>query len=176
MKYSRFTLKNVFYSAVMAVSTFAVVSCSSIPESVPDDDREIVQLAQDAADGGNYDLAKWYYGQLLEKYPDDSKIYVEASFEIAHLDIKKKKYEAAVPRLNEILYIYENVPVGYLPSQYKKLAENDLKKIPEETLSKINEKIESEKAKKIKQEGESQVKTPAVEDDDDEYDFPDFDE
>ncbi|MBQ1832804.1 MAG: hypothetical protein II114_03410 [Treponema sp.] len=129
----------------MAASVFAVVSCSSVPDEIPDDDREIIQLAQNAADAGQTGLAKWYYGQLLEKYPDDPKIYVEANFEIAHIDIKKKKYDEAVPRLNEILHIYDNVAPGYLPGQYKKLAENDLAKVPEETLKKINEKAAAEK-------------------------------
>lgn len=143
MKYSRFALKNVFRSLVLALTAFVAFSCSSRPATVPNDDREIVQLAQNAADSGNYKLAKWYYGQLLEMFGTNPKIYVEANFEIAHLDVKKKNYEEAVPRLNEILYIYANLAPGYIPGQYKKLAEKDLEKIPEETLAKINAKLNS---------------------------------
>ncbi len=130
---------------MLAAASFVAFSCTSMPESVPDDEKEIVQLAQTAADSGNAKLAKWYYEQLLEKHGSDPKIYVEANFEIAHLDIKAKAYEQAVPRLNEIIGLYDTVPVGYIPGQYKKLAQNDLAKIPAETLTKINEKINAEK-------------------------------
>ncbi len=146
MKYSRFVVKNVFRSIVVAAAALVAVSCSSIPAEVPNDEREIVQLAQDAADKGNYKLSKWYYLQLLEKFPESPKIYVEANFEIAHLDIKKKNYDEAVPRLNEIIYIYANVAPGSLPGQYKKLAENDLAKVPEDVLKKINARLAAKDA------------------------------
>lgn len=142
MKYSRLSLKNVFRPLILAASLFAF-SCASTPDpsTLPDDDRSIVQLAQDATDAGNTKLAKWYYNQLLLKFGDNPKCYVEANFEIAHLDIKKKNYEEAVPRLNELLYLYANTAPGFLPGQYKKLAENDLKKIPEDVLEKINQRL-----------------------------------
>ena len=54
------------------------------------------------------------------------------------MDIKKKDYEAAVPRLNEIIAIYDSVAPGMLPGQYKKLAQKDLEKVPAEKLAKIN--------------------------------------
>lgn len=122
---------------ISAASLFAV-ACTSIPETVPETPREIVQLAQDAADAGNTKLAKWYYIQLLERHGSDPAIYIEGNFEIAHLDIKKKDYEAAVPRLNEIIAIYDSVAPGVLPGQYKKLAQKDLEKVPAEKLAKIN--------------------------------------
>ena len=155
MKDSRFTAKNLFKAVIFSAASLITVSCSSIPETLPETPREIVQLEQNASDAGNTKLAKWYYVQLLNRYGDDPAIYIEGNFEIAHLDIKKKNYEEAVPRLNEIIRIYDNVAPGMLPGQYRKLAQKDLEKIPEEKLVKINadlkarEKAAKEAAEKV---------------------------
>ncbi len=112
--------------------TVLAVSCTSVPTEIPEDltAREIVQYAQTAYDEGNTKIAEKYYQALLDRYGDDMNYYIEAKFEIAHLYIKKKKWDKAEPILKEILTIYENsLPGQYTPS-FKKLAELDYAKIP----------------------------------------------
>lgn len=148
MKGSKITVKRIIKtaSAVIAASLLAA-SCTSIPDTVPDDSHQIIQLAQNAIDSGNTKLARFYYEQLLEKHGNEADIYIEANYELAHLDIKKKNYDDALPRLEQILYIYDNVAPGVLPGKFKKLAAIDLAKIPQAEAERIRaaKKAEQEK-------------------------------
>ncbi len=140
MKDSRFIGKRLVkltFVSVFVLSAFMAVSCTSIPETVPDDAHQLIQLAQNATDQGNTKLARYYYEQLLEKHGNEADIYIEANFELAHLDIKNKNYDDAVPRLDQILLIYDSVAPGVLPGKFKKLAAIDLAKIPEEEAARI---------------------------------------
>ena len=145
MKDSRLTLKNyvLLICAILAFS-LATVACKTVPENVPDDDREIAQLAQGAYDSGNWKLAINYYKAMLDKYGDNPKIYVEANFEIAHIYIKKKKYNEAVPMLEEILDLYNNVAPGTLPGEFRKLSQLDMAKVPAEKLEAIHKASKTE--------------------------------
>ena len=131
----------------LVLSSLMAVSCTSIPETVPDDAHQIIQLAQNATDKGNTKLARYYYEQLLEKHGNEADIYIEANYELAHLDIKKKNYSDAVPRLDQILYIYDNVAPGVLPGKFKKLAAIDLAKVPEEEAARIRAEKQAEQEK-----------------------------
>ena len=166
MKVARFSFKNIFLG-VICFSILAV-SCTTIPDTVPDSDREIVQQAQNAVEKGDYRLARWYYEKLLENYGENPAIYIEGNYEIAHLSIKKKKYEDALPRLEEILLIYDNVAPGMLPGAFKKMAENDLAKIPQKKIDEIHEKAKAEEQARVeaelkkKQEEEARMIEEAV--------------
>ncbi|MBP5358616.1 MAG: hypothetical protein J6Y69_05455 [Treponema sp.] len=157
MKDSKFIGKKIVtlaFASVFVLSSFIATSCTSIPETVPDDPHQIVQLAQNATDHGNTKLARFYYEQLLEKHGNEADIYIEANYELAHLDIKAKKYADAVPRLDQILYIYDNVAPGVLPGKFKKLAAIDLAKVPEAEAARIRaEKEAAEKEAAQKQAG-----------------------
>ncbi|MBP5443698.1 MAG: hypothetical protein IKI90_07510 [Treponema sp.] len=140
MKDSKFIGKRLFKTAftlAIVLTAFLAASCTSIPDTVPDDPHQIIQLAQNATDQGNTKLARYYYEQLLEKHGNEADIYIEANYELAHLDIKKKNYDDAVPRLDQILYIYNNVAPGVLPGKFKKLAAIDLAKVPEAEVTRI---------------------------------------
>lgn len=137
MKDSRFYLRKCVLTACAGFALLGF-SCRTTPDEIPDDDREIVQRAQEANDSGNYKLAINYYKALLEKYGDSPNIYVEGNYEIAHIYTKKKKYEQAVPILEEILEIYNNVAPGSIPGEYKKLSQMDLAKVPQEKLDAIH--------------------------------------
>ncbi len=135
MKHSRLNGKKLCLTGAwlaLTLGAFAAVSCKSAEVVVPDDDREIVQMAQTAYDSGNKKLAEFYYQELIRKYGDDPSIYIEGRYELAHMYVKDKAYAKAVPMLDEILAIYDNVPPGSLPGEYRKLAQKDLDKIPVE--------------------------------------------
>ena len=82
----------------------------------------------------------------MEKHGNEADIYIVANFELAHLDIKKKNYDDAVPRLDQILLIYDSVAPGVLPGKFKKLAAIDLAKIPEEEVARIRAEKKAEQS------------------------------
>ena len=123
---------SIIFVSVLTCS-IALFSCQSVPKDIPEDlsARELVQSGQTALDNGNSKAAEAYYNALLERYGADPACYAEAKFEIAHLYVKKKNYRVAAPLLEEILRLYQNVPVGTLPPAFGRLAEVDYKKIPD---------------------------------------------
>ena len=127
MKHSRFIITTIL------ASTLIFSSCSSTPKEVPEDltVQELIQDAQNAYENGKDKEAIYYYNLIIEKYGNDSNAYVIAKYEIAHIYIKKHKYQLAEPILEEIITIYKNTSAGILPGAYYKLALSDYKKIPE---------------------------------------------
>lgn len=141
MKHSRFIEKNIsHFAAILALSSAVLCSCATKVEPLPAGmtSREIVQKAQSAYDNGNTKAAEVYYRTLLSRFSTDTAIQIEGTYEIAHIYIKQKKYEQAVPMLKEIITVYENVQPGTLPASYQKLAKNDLAKVPESYLNQNN--------------------------------------
>lgn len=114
------------------VSLYALSSCKTVPTQVPYEatELEIVQLAQNAFDAGNYNLAIEHYNTLIQRYGMDTSVYIEGRFEIAHIYLKQKKYSLAAPILQEILELYDSHAPGELPGSYRKLAQADYAKIP----------------------------------------------
>ena len=106
-------------------------SCVSSEVDVPEDATrlEIVQLAQTAFDSGFKKKALKYYEVLLQRYGTDTATYIEGRYEIAHIYVKKRKYDLARPMLEEIVEIYASSQPGQLPGAYRKLAQKDLDKI-----------------------------------------------
>lgn len=94
-------------------------------------DKEIIQLAQQAFNSNNYKLSDYYYNVLLQRYGNNTVDYIIGKFEIAHIAVRLKDYDTAVPLLREIIQIYDDAPTGELPAAYRVLAQNDLKSIPE---------------------------------------------
>ncbi len=145
MKQSIITTKNIAkIAAVIVFSAVQFVSCASFKSGVPKEepsmdttDSELIQLGQSAYDNNNYKLAEYYYKLLLQRFGSDAGDYVEGRYELAHIAVKRKNYEVAVPMLQEIIEIYESLPSYYLPPSYKKLAEIELEKIPPEVVEAV---------------------------------------
>lgn len=123
-----------YLTAIAALLALAVFSCSSVPQDVPENltKDELIQMAQTAYDGGNTAASQYYYRTIIERFGEDKSTYIAARFEIAHIYIKDKDWNAARPILNEIIEIYDvQDSASYLPMEYKKLAIIDWKKLPE---------------------------------------------
>ncbi len=136
MKHSRFLLKfNLLFLTIFSVIVLA--GCTSVPDELPADTtaREIIQKAQNASNTGNDKAAEYYYNILLQRYGMDTAIYIEGTFEIAHLCVKQKRYSEAATKLQEILDIYNDSTPGMYPAQFRKLAQIDLAKIPSSYLN-----------------------------------------
>lgn len=136
--------KNVFIIAVSALLAAAVVlslsSCKTVTE-IPDDlsAAQLIQLGQDAYGNAQYKNAEIYYRTVISRFGMDNSIYIEARYELGHLYIKEKKYDAAYKSLKEIVDLYASTTPGTLPGAYNKLAQIEMAKIPAAKLPKTEE-------------------------------------
>ncbi len=130
--------KTLFFTLL----TFGLLytSCNSTPK-IPNDatSTQLIQNGQEALSSSNYKAAEAYYMAVIQRYGMDTSTYIEARYELGHLYLKQKKYEEAYACFSEILSIFENAEIGYLPAAYKKLAQMGLDRIPSNKLSKITE-------------------------------------
>ena len=144
------TIKNCIGTrafAACAVMAFAFFSCKSAPLISEElSAQELIQNGQSAFEDGHYKQALRYFNAVVERYEDDPAVYIEAKYEIGHLYMKRKKYKAAVPILEEIRDIYPQVPPGTLPAAYEKLARLELAKLTDEQLEKIHAELEKDAA------------------------------
>ena len=112
----------------LAMLLFSCQSIKDIPQdlSAP----QILQMGQSYADSSDYKNAEACYLATIDRFGDDTNIYIEAKYELAHLYVKTKNYEKARVALEEILEIYDYATPGSLPAAYKKLAQMDMEKLP----------------------------------------------
>jgi len=133
--------KNVFIITASVVFAAAVSlllpSCRTVQE-IPDNlsAAQLIQLGQDAYGNAQYTNAEKYYRTVISRYGMDNAIYVEARYELGHLYVKQKKYDAAYSTLKEILDLYAGTAPGTLPGAYNKLAQIEMAKIPASKLPK----------------------------------------
>jgi len=129
-------MKNIFIT-ITFLSIF-LVSCSSVPENIPTDlsASELIQLAQSSFDKDNKKAAQAYYEAVIIRFGDNKSVLIEAEYEIAHMKIKEKNWDGAIPDLVRIISYYENDTTRTLPYEYKTLAEIDLAKVPDYALEK----------------------------------------
>lgn len=118
--------------ALTGAAAFTAVSCRTVKD-IPEDltAPQLLQRGQSCLDNADYKSAEVYYQTTIDRYGDDTNTYIEAKYELAHLYMKRKKYEKARTALDEILDIYNNAPSGSLPAAYKKLAQIEMAKIPD---------------------------------------------
>ena len=130
-----------FGTTFCAALALILISCNSVPEEIPEDldARQLIQLGQDNYDAAKYAASEAYFNAVLERYGDDVKHYIEATYELGHLYMKQKRYEEAIANFNAILEIYENVPAG-IPGAYKRLSQIELEKVPQKALDEIEAK------------------------------------
>ena len=130
--------KAAFFSAVMAVALSAswLTSCQTSTPEVPANltAREIIQKAQNAYNAGREKQALYYYDTLIARYGMNTTTYIEGKYEIAHIYVKAKKWDKALPVLKEIKNLYASSLPGSYPGEYLKMVENDLAKVPEKYL------------------------------------------
>lgn len=111
---------------------FVICSCNSVPEIPPSaTSTQLIQLGQDALSLKNYVAAETYYNAVIQRYGMDTKVYIEARYELGHMYLQQKKYQEAYRNFSEILEIFENAEYGSIPASFKKLAQMGIENIPE---------------------------------------------
>ena len=132
--------KTTFFSAVLALALSGALftACQTSTPEVPANltAREIIQKAQNAYNAGREKQALYYYDTLIARYGMNTVTYIEGKYEIAHIYVKAKKWDKALPVLNEIKNLYASSLPGSYPGEYLKMVENDLAKVPEKYLKK----------------------------------------
>ncbi|HBB14431.1 MAG TPA: hypothetical protein DCZ76_09160 [Treponema sp.] len=130
--------KTTFFSAVLALALSGALftACQTSNPEVPANltAREIIQKAQNAYNAGREKQALYYYDTLIARYGMNTVTYIEGKYEIAHIYVKAKKWDKAIPVLKEIKNLYASSLPGSYPGEYLKMVENDLAKVPEKYL------------------------------------------
>ncbi|MGI5173625.1 hypothetical protein H0R92_08500 [Treponema sp. OMZ 840] len=132
-------------SLILTLTTLLFSACKTVPTTVPEgiSEAELLQLGQSSLDNSNYKAAEFYYKKVIELYGSDIGTVIEAEYELAHINIKRKNYKDAKPALERLLAYYDDPQTAaLLPPSYKKLALIDL--------AKCEPKTEKSKAKKKK--------------------------
>jgi outer membrane protein assembly factor BamD (BamD/ComL family) len=123
---------------VAALLVCFLVSCAGVPApgDIPEGltVAELIQQAQNSFDRGSLKAARVYYAVILERYAGDPAAVVAAEYELAHLKIKQKKWQEALPMLDGVIQKYEKDEYYRLPRAYLKLALLDKEKIPKEKI------------------------------------------
>ncbi|MBO7612233.1 MAG: hypothetical protein J6S81_00220, partial [Treponema sp.] len=114
--------KTVFFSAVLAVALTGALftACQTSNPEVPANltAREIIQKAQNAYNAGREKQALYYYDTLIARYGMNTVTYIEGKYEIAHIYVKAKKWDKALPVLNELKNLYASSLPGSYPGEY----------------------------------------------------------
>lgn len=116
--------------AILALTT-VLSGCKSTSPEIPMDitEAELLQMAQSSIDKGNKKTARYYYNAVIAIFGSSMASVVIAEFELAHMDIKEKKFTEAKPALERIISYYDDPQfASSLPPEYKTLAEIDLAK------------------------------------------------
>ncbi|GMO26161.1 MAG: hypothetical protein Ta2F_01660 [Termitinemataceae bacterium] len=129
-------------------------ACKTNPDTIPKDltPQEMVQLAQNATDKNNYKRAEVYYTEMLNRFRFNNEAVCSASYEIAFIHYKQKKWDVSRSELEDLLERYTKNDAALLPAKYKILAEIVLGKIDDrQNKSKPKEKKSKEtKLRKFK--------------------------
>ena len=156
---------------ILATAVLALAACTTNKAVIPEDAsaKELIQRGQEAYEKNRTKDALAYYTAVVDRYGSDSALYIEARYEIAHLYMRKKNYDNAVPILEEITEMYASSPVGTFPASYQKLAQLELAKVPEEQLAAIHERQEAlqrqAQAAELQAQLQQHTETPAAEPD-----------
>ena len=85
------------------------VACKTVPTEIPDNlsEAELIQLAQESADGENWEAALAYYQAVLDRFPQDKGVTVAAQYEMAFIEHKRGNVEAAQAGFEQLLGVYD---------------------------------------------------------------------
>lgn len=133
MNYRRINSRYLFVLSALFL-TLGLLGCRTVPDEVPEglSQMEIFQLAQEAADNDNWDVARHYYETFLERYPEDWPNRIAARYEIAFTYYKEGELDTAERMFQNVLAVYEDPDARPLPAWPRVLSERLIQMIEEE--------------------------------------------
>lgn len=122
--------KAQFFALIMLMF-FLAMSCATKLPVIPDEysASQIIQKAQERSDVYDWKGAQYCYRILLERYPDNPELVLEATYEIAFIEYKLGHKDTAKAGMQEVLEIYKGAEAASLPQTWKVLAEKILAKL-----------------------------------------------
>ena len=122
----------LFMMIAFVLCSSLVLACSSTPPAIPPDlgSSQIIQRAQERTDVNDWEGAKVYYRALLERFPNDPSLTLEAMYELAFIEYKQGHYAEARAGMQQVLQRYQAEDADSLPQTWKILAEKVLAKLP----------------------------------------------
>lgn len=119
------------FSALAVLIFILAMSCATRLPVIPDDfsASQIIQKAQERSDGYDWKGAQYCYRILLERYPDNPELVLEATYEIAFIEYKLGHKDTAKAGMQAVLEIYRGTEAASLPQTWKVLAEKILAKL-----------------------------------------------
>lgn len=131
----------IFASAIFTLSILtSCVTVKNIPDTLSA--AQLIQYGQNAYGIKQYDNAEKYFLTTIERFGDDTTIYVEAQYELGHLYLEKKNYKKAYYSFKNVLSMYDYS--SSLPGSYRKLCLIEIEKIPEAKLNELEKMAEQE--------------------------------
>jgi outer membrane protein assembly factor BamD (BamD/ComL family) len=123
-------------AAIAFFAMFAGTSCASRPAVIPYDltPMELIQRGQEASSRNRFALALQHYRTLLERFPDDLYFTCAAEYEIAFIYYRRRNFEDARIKFNDLLARYDSPDAELLPPQFRVLSEIVLARIDEAEL------------------------------------------
>jgi outer membrane protein assembly factor BamD (BamD/ComL family) len=117
-------MRRILFLAGCAAAAILLSSCQGSPKSIPEglSAKQLIQRAQEASADGRLETARAYYRAAMERNPDDLAVQCACEYEIAFIDYKQKKYDAAEAGFKALLKRYESPDAAFLPQEYKILS------------------------------------------------------
>jgi outer membrane protein assembly factor BamD (BamD/ComL family) len=129
MKFTTFNLKTFLMMPALLLLVFAsMTSCSSTVDPYKEElsSELYFQKAHEASDNGNFPLAIDYYKAFQQKFPDEIKGNLWASFEIAFIYHKQGNNDEAIKLFQALLDKYALPGAADYPQAPKILTEKVL--------------------------------------------------
>ena len=107
-----------------ACATTLVISYDLSPE-------ELIQRAQEASDRNRFGQALQFYETLLERFPNNPELVVNAMYEIGFIHERQRNFDESRVWLNGVLDFFDAHEGAALPEKFRVLAILVLERIDE---------------------------------------------
>ena len=93
--------------------------------------QELIQRAQEASDRNRFAHALQFYKTLLERFPDNPDLVVNAMYEIGFIHERRRNFDESRVWLNGVLEFFDTHEGEALPEKFRVLANVVLERIDE---------------------------------------------
>ncbi len=121
---------------ILLIAVIILASCVTKTQEIDEslNPAELFQLAQEASESKDYDMAIKYYEVFIRNYSDDIQRLVEAEYEIAFITYKQGNLSRAKELFSNLLKRYDGDGSQVLPAWPMVLSQKLLKEIDSEIM------------------------------------------
>jgi len=116
-------MKHLFHPFAL-LTALTLSACVTGPVTIPHDisSEELIQRAHEASDRNRFGQALQFYQAMLELFPDDPALVVNAEYEIGFIHERRRNFDEARIRLEAVIARYGQPGADLLPEKYRVLA------------------------------------------------------